>query len=70
MKFGVEHYRRREPHCNGTLAWQFNDVWPGFSWSVVDHDLVPKAGYHFLSRAYAPVLASFRRAGWTTQRWD
>jgi beta-mannosidase len=69
LKFGVEHYRRRAPHCNGTLAWQFNDVWPGFSWSVVDHDLVPKAGYHYLSRAYAPVLASFRREGETLELW-
>ena len=69
LKFGVEHYRRRAPHCNGTLVWQFNDVWPGFSWSVVDHDLVPKAGYHYLSRAYAPVLASFRRDGDTLELW-
>jgi beta-mannosidase len=69
LKFGVEHYRRRAPHCNGTLVWQFNDVWPGFSWSVVDHDLVPKAGYHYLSRAHAPLLASFRRDGDTLELW-
>jgi beta-mannosidase len=69
LKFGVEHYRRRQPHCNGTLVWQFNDVWPGFSWSVVDHDLVPKASYHYLSRAYAPVLASFQRVGDTLELW-
>ncbi|HXA63301.1 MAG TPA: glycoside hydrolase family 2 protein, partial [Streptosporangiaceae bacterium] len=69
LKFGVEHYRRRAPHCNGTLVWQFNDVWPGFSWSVVDHDLVPKAAYHYLSRAYAPVLASFRRDGDSLELW-
>ncbi|MBL7489429.1 glycoside hydrolase family 2 protein [Frankia sp. AgB1.9] len=69
LKFGVEHYRRRAPHCNGTLVWQFNDVWPGFSWSVVDHDLVPKASYHYLSRAYAPVLASFRRDGDALELW-
>lgn len=69
LKFGVEHYRRRAPHCNGTLVWQFNDVWPGFSWSVVDYDLVPKASYHYLSRAYTPLLASFRRDGDTLQLW-
>ncbi|HEX3783262.1 MAG TPA: glycoside hydrolase family 2 protein [Pseudonocardiaceae bacterium] len=69
LKFGVEHYRRRAPHCNGTLVWQFNDVWPGFSWSVVDHDLVPKASYHYLSRAFAPVLASFRRDGDLLELW-
>lgn len=69
LKFGVEHYRRRQPHCAGTLVWQFNDVWPGFSWSVVDHDLVPKASYHYLSRTYAPVLASFRRDGDILELW-
>lgn len=69
LKFGVEHYRRRQPHCSGTLVWQLNDVWPGFSWSVVDHDLVPKAAYHYLARAYAPVLASFRRDGGTLELW-
>jgi len=69
LKFGIEHYRRREPHCSGTLVWQFNDVWPGFSWSIVDYDLVPKAGYHYVARAFAPVLASFRRDGDTLELW-
>lgn len=59
LKFGIEHYRRRQPHCNGTLVWQFNDVWPGFSWSVVDHDTVPKAGYYACKRAFSPVIATF-----------
>jgi beta-mannosidase len=61
LKFGIEHYRRRQPSNSGTLIWQFNDVWPGFSWSVVDYDLVPKAGYYYAKRAFAPLLASFRR---------
>ncbi len=61
LKFGIEHYRRRQPHCSGTLIWQFNDVWPGFSWSVVDYAGVPKAGYHYARRAYAPVIATFCR---------
>ncbi len=69
LKFGIEHYRRRAPHCSGTLVWQFNDVWPGFSWSVVDHDLVPKASYHYLSRVYAPLLASFLRDGDRLELW-
>ncbi len=60
LKFGIEHYRRRQPHCSGTLVWQLNDVWPGFSWSVIDHHGVGKAGYHYLRRVYSPTLASFR----------
>ena len=60
LKFGVEHYRRRQPSNNGALVWQLNDCWPGMSWSVIDFDLVPKAGYYALQRAFTPVLASFR----------
>ncbi|MDP9101947.1 MAG: glycoside hydrolase family 2 protein [Actinomycetota bacterium] len=69
LKHGVEHYRRRQPHCNGTLVWQFNDSWPGMSWSVIDYDLVPKAGYYFLQRAYTPLLASFRTGPEGLQLW-
>ncbi|MFG1920527.1 hypothetical protein [Cryptosporangium sp. NPDC048952] len=38
-------------------------------WSVIDHDLVPKAAYHYLRRAFAPVLASFRSDGDTLELW-
>lgn len=69
LKFGVEHYRRREPHCSGTLVWQLNDSWPGLSWSVIDFDLVPKAGYWFLQRCYGPLLASFRATDDALELW-
>lgn len=69
LKFGIEHYRRRQPQCAGTLVWQFNDVWPGLSWSIVDHDLVPKAGYYAAKRAFAPVLASFHHADGLLSLW-
>jgi beta-mannosidase len=69
LKFAVEHYRRRQPHCSGALVWQLNDVWPGMSWSVLDYDLVGKAGYYFLQRAYAPVLASLRQHDGHVELW-
>ena len=69
LKFGIEHYRRRQPSNNGTLIWQFNDVWPGFTWSVVDYDGVPKAGYYYAKRAFSPILASFVRDGDRLELW-
>ena len=60
LKFGVEHFRRRKPHCSGTLVWQLDDCWPVLSWSVVDYYGFGKAGYFYLKRACAPVLASFK----------
>lgn len=60
LKFGIEHFRRRKPHCSGTLFWQFNDCWPVLSWSVLDYYGFGKAGYFYVRRAYAPILASFK----------
>jgi beta-mannosidase len=63
LKFGIEHFRGRKPHCSGALIWQFNDCWPCVSWSLIDHDGARKAGYYAVARAFAPVLASFKALG-------
>jgi beta-mannosidase len=60
LKFGIEHFRRRKPHCSGTLFWQLNDCWPVLSWAVIDYYGFGKAGYFYAKRVYAPVLASFK----------
>jgi beta-mannosidase len=60
LKFALEHFRRRKPHCSGTLFWQLNDCWPVLSWSVVDYNGFGKAGYYYAKRAYSPLLASFK----------
>jgi beta-mannosidase len=62
LKYGIEHYRRRKPHCSGTLIWQYNDCWPGVSWSLIDYDGARKASWYYVARAYAPVIGSFRTA--------
>ncbi len=60
LKFGIEHFRRRKPHCSGTLIWQLNDCWPVLSWSIMDYYGFGKAGYYYTRRVYAPILASFK----------
>jgi len=37
-----------------------NDCWPVLSWSVIDYHGFGKAGYYYASRAYSPLLASFK----------
>jgi beta-mannosidase len=60
LKFGIEHFRRRAPHCSGALVWQLNDCWPVLSWALLDYHGFGKAGYYAVRRAFAPVLASFK----------
>ncbi len=55
---GVEHWRRDWPDSTASLVWQYNDPWPGVSWSMVDYDGRPKALYYGLRHAYAPVALS------------
>ena len=69
LKYGIEHYRRRQPHTSGTLIWQLNDVWPGISWSIIDYSLLPKAGYYFVKRAFSPAIASFRYEHGLLELW-
>jgi beta-mannosidase len=70
LKFGIEHYRRRKPHCSGTLIWQLNDCWPVLSWSLIDYYGFGKAGYFYTRRVYAAVLASFKpRADGGVELW-
>lgn len=61
LKFGIEHYRRRKFECSGALFWQLNDCWPGISWSVIDYYLNPKGAYHYIARAFAPLLYTFQQ---------
>ena len=48
---------------SGSLIWQFNDCWPGISWSLIDYYGFAKASYFYVRRAYAPVMASFKTTG-------
>ena len=58
VRFGIERFRERKPHCSGALIWQLNDCWPGFTWSLIDFDGRPKPAYFAVRRAFHPVAVS------------
>lgn len=58
MKTAIEAHRRAKPYCMGTLFWQFNDCWPGISWSCRDYYGSKKASFYRLKDEYATVLVS------------
>lgn len=56
--YGVEHWRRSRPETMATLIWQFNDSWPGPTWSMIDWYRRWKAIMYESKRFFAPLLVS------------
>jgi beta-mannosidase len=56
MDIAIRSHRKAAGHCMGTLYWQLNDVWPGASWSTLEHNGTWKAAHYKLSELYAPHL--------------
>ncbi len=48
-------WRRGASPCGGALVLWLTDLLPGAGWGVLDHRGEPKAAYHHLRRALAPV---------------
>ncbi len=51
----ISEFRRAGSECKGALVWLLRDLWAGAGWGVVDANGRPKAAYHYLARAFAPV---------------
>jgi beta-mannosidase len=56
-------WRSSESACGGGLVWFFRDLRPGAGWGIVDSGNTPKAVYHYLRRAWAPVTVSLLDRG-------
>jgi len=48
----IDAHLNSNGHCMGTLFWQFNDCWPGPSWSVIDYRGKKKPGYDMVKEKY------------------
>ena len=58
LRFAVEHWRRDWPHSTAALVWQYNDSWPGQTWSMIDYYHRWKASQYHARHMFAPVLVS------------
>jgi beta-mannosidase len=58
ITMAIEAHRRAKPWCGGSLFWQFNDCWPGITWSARDYYGAGKALLFALKDAYSPLLIS------------
>jgi beta-mannosidase len=57
MAHAFGEWRRAGSPCAGALVLWLRDVVPGSGWGVLDHAGRPKAAFHHLRRALAPVAA-------------
>ena len=58
IRLGVEHWRRDRPKSTAALIWQYNDSWPGQTWSMVDYYHRWKALQYHARHMFAPLLVS------------
>ena len=57
----IEGDRRRWPRNAGAIPWQLNESFPNaWSTAAVDYFGVPKAAYHAVAEAYAPLVVGLR----------
>lgn len=69
MTIAIESQRRNMPTCMGSLFWQYNDCWPGTSWSVEDYYGRKKLAWYELKRLYQPELISFTETADSVFTW-
>ena len=61
VKNATVHFRQNKGRCNGSVYWQFNDVWNCPSWSSVDFEGVPKALQYKAQEFFAPVCVTCKK---------
>ena len=52
VEVGLKHFRGQYNTCSGALLWQYNDMWPAISWSVLDSSGARKLSWYAMREAY------------------
>ena len=63
MDVAMRWLRAGAPRSMGALIWQWNDVWAGHSWSLVDVAGRAKPAWHAVRRACVPRMLSIEPLG-------
>jgi len=63
FKFAMEHFRARKPSCGGGLFWQYNDIWPTETCSIIDYYMKKKIAYYWAKKACSPLMVTFIEPG-------
>ena len=60
-------HRMAAPYCMGSLYWQYNDIWNGTTWSVVNTEFgwsILKSSQGRVAEAMLPVVMKLIPCGW------
>jgi beta-mannosidase len=63
---GIEHFRRDKPQLSGIALCHFITYCPDMKWGIIDAYQKPKNSFHFVQKAYQPLLVNFQ---FTKRRW-
>jgi beta-mannosidase len=73
LQYATESYRRAKYNpMQGIFQFMFVDDWPAITWSVLDYNRQPKAGFYALQTAMQPILPSAKATlpvGLDGRRW-
>ena len=59
VEIGLKHFRSQYDTCSGSILWQYNDMWPALSWSVLDSSGARKLSWYAMREAYRPQFLHF-----------